>query len=1077
MPDTTDATTPQAAPELWRGLEEYMGSPEFADAMRDEFPEDAGEWTDPVSRRKFINIMGASLALAGAGCSVRPASQRKIVPYTTQPEHMTPGVPLFFASAVSVAGYGAGVLVRSHEGRPVKVEGNPDHPSSLGGANMFALASILDLYDPDRSRTITHRGTPSNYEGAINATRAALAAQKDKKGAGLRILTGTVTSPTLATQLDGLLKDYPEAKLVHHEPAGRDNVFAGSKKAFGRALNVTYDFTKADVVLSLDGDFTGCGPGATRYSRDFASRRKVRKDSHDGVKPEQMSRLYAVETMPTNTGAIADHRLPLLAGQIESFGRALAAELGVAGAPAAGALPDAAKAWLKPLADDLKKAKGKCVVVPGDHSSPGLHALCHAINSALGNIGQTVFLSASPEYRPDGKVIDLKTLTAEITAKKVDALVVLGVNAAYTAPADVPFAEALKGKTVAFSLHIGQHQDETAVLCDWHLNEAHDLESWGDVRGHDGTVTIQQPLIAPLHGGKSVIEFFADATSAPARQGQLIIRDGWRSKFQAEKRQGAFEPFFHEAVRKGVVADSNLKPEAAALAANWAEGAGGVPADGEYEIHFRPDPTLLDGRYANNGWLQEVPKPVTKLTWDNAAFMGKKTAEKLGVAKTYFNWTAGEHGRATVSVVELEFKGRKILAPVWVLPGHAEGAITVHLGSGRDRAGRVGNAEDEENAEGKITRGFNAYALQTSDALVSGGGLKVNKTNKTYVLACTQGNWSMAEKDPFTGKMLDRKPIRRLSLEEYKINPKLAKMPPAAVGETELIDDNVPHAKHEGEHKHEGHDDRLIPLTMYKLNETLYPGQREEQTRRWAMAIDLSACNGCNACQIACQGENNLPVVGKYEVTRGHEMHWLRVDRYYTGNPDNAGEVEAYFQPLGCVQCEKAPCEIVCPVAATAHSAEGLNDMAYNRCVGTRYCSNNCPYKVRRFNFLTFQDWATDTLKLGRNPDVSVRSRGVMEKCTYCVQRIRGAVIVAEREHANGQRATPEVKDGEIMTACEAACPSGAIVFGDLNQKHSAVGRWKDEPTNYGLLAELNTMPRTTYLAAVRNPNPAMPKA
>jgi Fe-S-cluster-containing dehydrogenase component/anaerobic selenocysteine-containing dehydrogenase len=1027
--------------------------------------------------------MGASLALAGAGCSVRPASQRKIGPYTTQPEHMTPGLPLFYSSAANIAGYGAGVMVRSHEGRPVKVEGNPDHPSSLGGACMHALASVLDLYDPDRSRTITHRGSPSNYEDAINATRKALADQKAKGGAGLRILTGAVTSPTLAGMLDALLKDYPQAKLVRHEPAGRDNLFAGSRQAFGAPLNVTYDFAKADVVLSLDGDFLGCGPGATRYSRDFAGRRKVRKDSHDGGKAEQMSRLYAVETMPTNTGAVADHRLPLLAGQIESFGRALAQELGVAGAPAAGTLPDAAKAWLKPLAADLQRAKGKCVVVPGDHSPASVHSLCHAINSALGNIGQTVFLSLSPEYGPDGKVIDLKTLTAECAEKKVAVLINLGVNAAYTAPADVPFGDALKSKMVPFTLHVGQSQDETAVLCDWHLNEAHYLEAWGDIRGHDGTVTIQQPLIAPLHGGKSVIEFFADVTSAPARQGLLILMDVWRAKFVADKRPGAFEPFWKETLRKGVVADSALKPEAVKLAGDWAKDAKPVPADGEYEIHFRADPTLLDGRYANNGWLQEVPKPVTKITWDNAAFMGKKTAEKLGVAKTYFNWTAGEHGRATVSVVELEFKGRKVLAPVWILPGHAEGAITVHLGHGRDRAGRVGNAADEENAEGKITRGFNAYAIQTSDALASGGGLKVTATSKTYVLACTQGNWAMAEKDPFTGKMLDRKPVRRLTLEEYKTNPKAAKMPPAAVGETELIDQNVPHPHPHGESKeehahgdHGGHDHRLIPLTMYKPNESLYPGMRPEQTRRWAMAIDLSACNGCNACQIACQGENNLPVVGKYEVTRGHEMHWLRVDRYYTGNPDNAGEVEAYFQPLGCVQCEKAPCEIVCPVGATAHSSDGLNDMAYNRCVGTRYCSNNCPYKVRRFNFLTFQDWATDTLKLGRNPDVSVRSRGVMEKCTYCVQRIRGAEILAEGEYANGLRPTPEIKDGEIMTACEAACPSGAIVFGDLNQPHSAVGRWKDEPTNYGLLAELNTMPRTSYLAAVRNPNPAMPK-
>ena len=1120
-----------------------IGSPPpvLLGAGQDEFPEGAGEFTDEPSRRRFLTIMGASVALAtGAGCNLRPASQRKIVPYTTQPDEITPGVPLFFASAAPLAGYGQGVLVRSSEGRPTKIEGNPDAPSSLGGAGLHALASVLDLYDPDRSRGVTHRGTPSSYELAVAAVRAKLyAGAAANTAVRLRILTETVTSPTLTAQMSQLLATFPNARWVQYDAVSRESARAGVEWAYGKPLNVTYDFLKADVVVALDADFLTSGPGHVRYSRDFADRRKIREGGKDAaeiaagrqpgvpfkegvkfdpnadLKAALVNRLYAVECMPTNTGAVADHRLALTSAQIGAFTRTLAAALGVPGVTAAGEWGSDQQKWVGELAKDLLAKKGKSVVVAGDHLPFAVHTIVAAINATLDNVGKTVKLSAPVEWQlAKEKRSDLKTLAAEMTAKTVDVLLILGgcTNPVYTAPADIDFAAALKA--APFTFHLGSHQDETGVLCEWHVNEAHYLETWGDIRGHDGTVMIQQPLIAPLHGGRSAIELLvtllkgSDAAVPGAPRDPLeIVKATWanadevRKTFPNFQKPAVFETFWQGAVRAGVVPGTGSVEDTsgpAKMAFNPAMSdnvrAHSVALkDGEYELNFRACPALFDGRFANNPWLQELPKPLTKISWDNAAFLSPATGVKLGLTTRYpWNSGAGEHGKAEVNVIELEVGGKKFKAPAWILPGHADGAITVHLGHGRARAGRVASTPDEPNADGQPVRGFDAYPYRTSVApgatLLStvtwATAARAAKTGATYFLACTQGHWAMAEKDPISGKMLDRKPVRRGDLAELKRVPGFAKIPPMAAGETELIDDNVPHPK---KHGHDGgHDERLVPLNMYQPAEGLVPDLRESQRRRWAMAIDLSACTGCSACVVACQSENNIPTVGKTQVTKGREMYWISIDRYYEGvegNDPNA--VTAYFQPRMCVQCENAPCEVVCPVGATVHSADGLNDMTYNRCVGTRYCSNNCPYKVRRFNFLTFKgnDWDTDTLKLGRNPDVSVRSRGVMEKCTFCVQRIRGAEIVAERELARGVRKEPDpakgetlIKDGEILTACQAACPSAAIVFGDMNDDTAAVSRWKNEPTTYGLLAELNTRPRLTHMAVIRNPNTAMPK-
>lgn len=1162
-PDTTDtaanAPTPPAD-KLWRGLDEFAGSPEYTDGAANEFPEGASEFTDEPSRRRFLALSAASVALAGAAGCIRPAAQRRIYPYVTAPDEVTPGVPNFYATAIALGGYGQGVLVRSSEGRPTKVEGNPDHPGSLGGTEVHAQASILDVYDPDRSRGVMHRGTPSSYEAAIQALRAKLfnGNNNANTAAKIRILTETTTSPTLTAQITTFLNTFPNARWVQYDAVSSGSAKAGIAKAFGKPLSVTYDFLKADVVLTLDSEILSSGPGAPRYARDFADRRKIRHDGKDraaidagrvpgkpfveGVKvgptakPEDnlMNRLYSIECMPTTTGSVADHRLALTTTQIGAFVRTLAGALGVPGVAPAGEWGASQKEWLTALANDLKAKKGKSIVVAGEHLPAWVHTLVAAINVQLENVGKTVKLHTPIETKADGQTgdgksktsTDLKELTGELAAKSVDVLLILGggTNPAYTAPADIKFADALRefgADKSKFSLHLGSHVDETGVLAEWHVNEAHCLETWGDIRGYDGTVTIQQPLIAPLHGGRSALDLMttlirpAEATAPGSPRDPLdVVAATWAGEeikklFPAYAPSKPFKPFWEAAVRAGVVPGTAAAEEKAALAGDWASdlaaGTGVAVPQGDYELNFRACPSLFDGRFANNGWLQELPKPITKISWDNAAFVSPNTAAKLfgsADANVNFRWTAGPHGRAEVHIIELKVtvtladgkeETRAIKAPIWALPGHADGAITVHLGHGRERAGRVAGLMEtykdaEKNTEGKPVHGFDVYPLRSSNTAKSPTAMwavaaKAARVGGKYILACTQGHWAMSQKDMFSDKELDRKPVRRGSLADYVKNPKFAKIPPMAQGETDLIVDNTPHPKRlkKDDHGHD-HDERLFPLNMYQPAEALVPGLKESQRRRWAMAIDLNVCNGCSACVVACVSENNTPVVGKDQVTKGREMYWINIDRYYEGLDSNdPNAVKSYFQPRMCVQCENAPCEIVCPVGATTHSADGLNDMAYNRCVGTRYCSNNCPYKVRRFNFLTFQDWDTDTIKLGRNPDVSVRSRGVMEKCTFCVQRIRGAEIVAEREHGLGLRKTPDpekgevlIKDGEVLTACQSACPSGAIVFGDINDPVAAVSRWKNEPANYGLLAEINTRPRLTYTAVVRNPNPAI---
>ncbi len=962
--------------DYWRSLEELAATDGFEELLQREFPRQAAEWTGGESgRRQFLKVMGASMALAGLGACTRQPTET-IVPYVRQPEEVIPGKPLFFATAVPLAGVAMGTLVESHLGRPTKVEGNPDHPASLGATDAIAQASVLELYDPDRSQTLTYLGDIRPWSAFLGVAREMLGPLGANNGAGLRFLTGATTSPTLADQFETLLKKFPRAKWHRFEPTGRASARAGAVQAFGEPVNTYYQLAQADVILSLDADFLCSGPASVRYAADFASRRRVRGNQ------TAMNRLYVVESTLTPTGAKADHHLPLRAADVETFAAAVAAGVGVHGMDAPPPGPHAQ--WIAALVKDLQQHRGASVVIPGEHQPPAVHVLAHAINAALGNVGKTVIYTDPLDPNPADDIGSLRELVTDMDAGKVETLIIVGGNPVYNAPVDFNFAQRMS--KVKLRIHMGLYSDETSEYCQWHIPEAHFFETWGDARAYDGTVTIMQPLIMPLYFGRSVHELLGAFGNSPGQTPYEIVKGFWN-----RRDPGAdFEDWWRKAVHDGIVPGTALPPRQMALKGS---PAAGKPAQTQgLEIVFRPDPHIFDGRYANNGWLQELPKPLNKIAWDNVAIVSPHTAEQRGLQNE--------------DLVDLQYQGRSVKAPVWIQPGHADDSVTVHLGFGRTSAGRVGNGV-----------GFNAYALRTSDAPWYAFGLEIVKTGAKYSLATTQ------EEHLMEGRAI----VLSADIAEYRKNPGFAK---------------------------EAAEEPPKELTIY-------PGYKYEGYA-WGMTIDQTACVGCNACVLACQSENNIAVVGKEQVKMRRIMHWLRIDSYYKGHPDNP---EAYFQPVPCMQCENAPCELVCPVQATNHSAEGLNDMVYNRCVGTRYCSNNCPYKVRRFNFFLYSDWTTPSLKLQRNPDVSVRSRGVMEKCTYCVQRINEAKIEAEK-------AGRPVHDGEIQTACQGACPTQAIIFGNINDPTSHVAKLKAEQLNYGLLGELNTRPRTTYLAALRNPNP-----
>jgi molybdopterin-containing oxidoreductase family iron-sulfur binding subunit len=972
-------------PQYWRSLEELAGSREFQEALHREFPKGASEWIDTVSRRGFLKVMGASLGLAGMTACVK-LPQEPIVPYVRQPENVIPGRPQFYASAMTLGGYANPILVESHLGRPTKIEGNNTHPASLGGTDIFVQASLLGMYDPDRSQSVVSLGDQRSFAAFASAIRGPLSAQRSLQGDGIRILTTTISSPSLADQIHNLLKIYPQAKWHVYEPVNRDNVVEGAKMAFGQPVETRFDFSKADVIASLDADFLYAGfPGNVRYIRDFAGRR----DPDSGL----MNRLYVIESTPSSTGVKADHRLPVRASMVEGFARALFGTEPTNGDMAG----EREQAFARSLRADLASHHGSSIVIAGDHQPPAVHALAHALNQQLGNVGKTVFYTDPVDANPINQTASLKELVADMNAGKVDLLIILGGNPVYDAPADLNFADAMKSGKVPLRVHHGLYQNETAELCEWHANAAHELESWGDARAYDGTISIIQPLIAPLYNGTSPIEFLALLSGQSGASGYELVRAYW----QKQHTGADFEAFWRKSLHDGWI-EGTAFPAKPVTAKSAAGPASGSPDPSAIELNIRRDPTVYDGQFSNNGWLQELPKPLNKLTWDNAILLGPKMAERKQIVAK--------------DVLELELNGVRVEGPAWIQAGHPDNSVTVTLGYGRKRAGRVGTGQ-----------GFDAYALRTTANPWIASGVEVRKTGGRYELASVQGMQSMeTPNDDF------RPLVRETTLEEYKKHPNFAQQDQPAYG-----------------------------LSLYP------PFPYQSETYAWGMAIDLNKCVGCNNCMLACQSENNIAVVGQEQTKLGRHMHWIRVDVYYQGNRDNP---RAFFQPVPCMQCENAPCEVVCPVAATNHSTEGLNDMVYNRCVGTRYCSNNCPYKVRRFNFLLFQDWETPQYKMMRNPDVTVRSRGVMEKCTYCVQRISERRIDCETASVREGKDIP-IGD-ELQTACQQSCPAEAIIFGNINDPSSKVSKLKQKSLNYALLGELNTRPRTTYLAEVRNPNP-----
>ena len=976
MSDRPDSDDSPRGPLLWRSLEELADTDEFRDRLVREFPSEAPDILDPATRRQFLRVMGASIALAGvSGCAYQAPEQ--IVPYVIQPDRLKPGVARFFATAVPLCGFGAGVLVETHEGRPTKIEGNPDHPASLGAADSFMQASVLDLYDPDRSQVVTRNGRVSTWDvflAYFEQLRPKLVASKGK---GLRLLTGTVTSPTLASQMRGLMDEFPEARWHVHEPTDAGAGRAAAKQVFGREVDFVRHFDKADVIVSLDCDFLSWGPAHVREGRDFG----LRRDPSSG-----MNRLYVAEPAPTITGTMADSRLAVPAGDVASLALAIAG--GIDGHELRADAPHAD--WVSRVVADLMAHRGKSLVLAGETQPAQVQAIALALNATLGNMGTTLTkvepIAASPSTADQSS--SLRSLAKDLASGAVSLLVIAGVNPAYDAPGEASFARLLDGldETVTTTIHLGLHADETARVCQWHVPEAHFLETWGDIRAFDGTTTIQQPMIRTMYGGKTALELISAMRARPEPSAFDLVRDHWRGVFKDD-----FEAKWRASLHDGQVADSRSKEveaEAVPLSSLLTAPAGALRRG--MEITFRPDATIWDGRFSNNGWLQELPKPLTKLTWDNAARLSPATAARLDLK--------------TEQVVELSHKGRTLRAAVWIDPGHADDSVTLSLGYGRTNAGKLGSGQ-----------GFNAYALRTFDDPWIGDGLEIKATKATYALATTQKHHNM----------LGRDLVKAATIEDFLKEPKFA--------------------EDEGAHN---------PLS-------LYPGHPYDGYK-WGMVINLNACIGCSACVTACQSENNISVVGKDQVIAGREMHWIRVDGYYAGGDENRPEA-MYHQPVPCMHCENAPCELVCPVNATVHDDEGLNVMVYNRCVGTRYCSNNCPYKVRHFNFLQYSDWDTESRKLQYNPDVTVRSRGVMEKCTYCTQRIVENRIRAEEENR-------PLRDGEVKTACQATCPTQAIVFGDLNDKTSAVSRAKADPRNYSLIPELNVRPRTTYLAKLTNP-------
>jgi molybdopterin-containing oxidoreductase family iron-sulfur binding subunit len=1052
----TNSTPATTGRRYWRSQEELADSPEFKQWLEREFPQGASELTDPVSRRHFVKIMSASMMLAGlgvlgSGCR-RP--EEKLEPFGQQPTDYVYGKPEFYATAMPTRTGAVPLVAKSYEGRPVKVEGNSLFPGSNGSTDRYAQASILDLYDVDRAKQFTHDGKPVSRDEALNFLNDLSKKFAINQGEGLAFLAESSTSPSRARLQKIIADKFPKSQWFTYDAIDSGIHQRAATQAFGpdRPVKPVFHYDKAKVILSLDCDFIGGEDDAHNNIASFVKGRKA----EDG----NMSRLYTVESLFTLTGASADHRLRVAASLIGEIAAAIQAQI----SGSALSIPAGVDArWISECAKDLVVAGKNALVIAGQRQPIEVHLLALAINSALGVFGNTVSLIPTA-LNANGSVYlapsavnggaDFKNLDSGAT----DTLVILGGNPVYN------LSWSPKAKTV---VRLGYYEDETSGKSNWTFPATHYLESWGDATTSDGTIVPVQPLIQPLFGGLTELEFLARLAGDSQTNPHEIVRTTYGGSEEAWKKL-LFDGFSGERAKPHPTHDNGTAVELPSIKNVTA------PAANSLEVIFYRDAKMDDGRFANNGWMQELPDPITKLTWDNAVLVSRKTARELGV----------QNG----DLVEITLNGRSVTGPIWTQPGMADYSLGLALGYGRERAGRVGTGV-----------GFNAYKIFSGKCIETGATIK--KTGETHVLATTQSHWSTE----------GRPPVREANLTEYEKHKDFA---------------------------------RLMSGEEPPIVKSLYPNPLDEAKKtalhQWGMTVDLSACVGCGTCVLACQSENNIPIVGKDQVLRGREMHWMNIHRYYTADPKKKNnpaffdpkadenqsdanqqfaewidDVQAVNQPMLCQHCEAAPCENVCPVAATVHDQEGLNVMAYNRCIGTRYCSNNCPYKVRRFNYLDFnkrpladlkgtlyptplahktdgewdllrwwknpdsgmrekEEW--DLIKMAKNPDVTVRMRGVMEKCTYCTQRIEQAKIAQKvKAGASDDVRLTEAAGNIPKTACQQACPAQAIVFGDVSDPNSTVSKLKELERNYSVLGNLLTKPRTTYLARIRNPNPLMP--
>jgi MoCo/4Fe-4S cofactor protein with predicted Tat translocation signal len=961
----------------WTSYEDYCQSPEVEAIVQGEFPVDASIFSDSLSRRNFFKIMGASLALAGLqACKFSPAAQ--IISFVKAPDGLIPGKSVFYARSLNRGGYGVGVLVESFMGRPIKIEGNPEHPMSLGASDIFLQADILNLYDPDRLQKPFKGANESSWSTFEKEWSQRAMLHSEDKGSGLRILFERNSSETFNDQLKLIQTRYPQAKIISFDPISRELLREATKLTFAQYLEPIYDFSKAQVILTLDRDFLSDEAAGIRHSRDFSDKRRIKSTN------SEMNRLYAIESDFTTTGSMADHRLARSRFELENLILKLSQKIGIQFENKNLEIPITTyeENWLNSAVADLTKHSGASLIIASETLKPEYQSLVLQMNEKLKNFDKTITFIKTAKNSDEQESRNLKNLVEDMNKGAVTSLFILSLNPVYANPNDLNFSKALK--KVPFSVCLCPLKNETSKECTWALPECHALENWSDSRSIDGTLSINQPLIAPLFNSYNSLEVLSIISQDHKALAHQLIKDYWSKK----QSPLTFDSWWEEALSLGFVRDSKSLPINVKTKKNLNKNIFKV-ATNNLELHFKADPTIRDGKFANNGWLQELPKPMTKICWSNAALVSPDLATKNGL----------QNGNE----ITLKTAASTLDIPVWILPGLARNIIVIHYGHGRKESGRVGTNIGSDSYQ--LLHSNNVDGIEREISFI--------KNSKTKELACTQQHHSYESREPL--KVYDFKNYDSLKKEK---------------------------TQHESLYK----EAPITPSTNYA----------------WGMSIDLNVCTGCNACVIGCQAENNIPIVGEAQVILGREMHWIRLDRYFEGTPDFA---KAYFQPLACVHCEKAPCEVVCPVAATVHSNEGLNEMVYNRCVGTRYCSNNCPYKVRRFNFLEYHRRESQFLKMQSNPEVTVRTKGVMEKCTYCIQRINEARINSDGE---GRK----IRDGEIKTACQQACSSNAIVFGNLLDKNSEVSRLQNSVQSYSLLDELGTIPRTQYLARFRNSNP-----